>query len=102
MSLYQIGTTTCAGMCPVLIALPGLGCTAFCVPLQAFEGIADAGITVYAADYGTYVDSIDQMAAAVWAAIEVAKRLGKGKTVVTIVPDSAERYLSKDIFNFKG
>ncbi len=40
--------------------------------------------------------------AAVWAAIEVAKRLGAGKTVVTIVADSAERYLSKDIFNFKG
>lgn len=39
--------------------------------------------------------------AAVWAAIQVAKRLGPGKRVVTIIPDSAERYLSKDIFNFK-
>jgi cysteine synthase len=39
--------------------------------------------------------------AAVWAAIEVAKKLGAGKRVVTIIPDSAERYLSKDIFNFK-
>ena len=34
----------------------------------------------------------------VWAAIEVAKRLGAGKRVVTIIPDSAERYLSKNIF----
>jgi len=34
----------------------------------------------------------------VFAAIQVAKRLGKGKRVVTIIPDSAERYLSKKIF----
>jgi cysteine synthase A len=33
-------------------------------------------------------------------AIEVAKRLGKGKRVITLIPDSAERYLSKDIFNY--
>lgn len=39
--------------------------------------------------------------AAAWAAKQVAKRLGPGKNVVTIVPDSAERYLSKDIFNFR-
>lgn len=32
------------------------------------------------------------------AAVEVAKRLGPGKRVATIVPDSAERYLSKNIF----
>jgi len=38
----------------------------------------------------------------VWAAVEVAKRLGPGKRVVTLIPDSAERYLSKDIFHFKG
>jgi cysteine synthase A len=35
-------------------------------------------------------------------AIEIAKRLGKGKRVVTLIPDSAERYLSKDIFNYHG
>jgi cysteine synthase len=35
-------------------------------------------------------------------AIEVAKRLGKGKRVITLIPDSAERYLSKDIFNYHG
>jgi len=36
-----------------------------------------------------------------FAAVKVAKRLGPGKRVVTIIPDSAERYLSKDIFGFK-
>jgi len=36
--------------------------------------------------------------AAVFASLKVAKRLGSGKRVVTIVPDSAERYLSKNIF----
>ncbi|MFL6311698.1 MAG: cysteine synthase A [Terriglobales bacterium] len=34
----------------------------------------------------------------VFAALQVAKRLGKGKRVVTVIPDSAERYLSKNIF----
>jgi cysteine synthase A len=36
--------------------------------------------------------------AAVFAALKVAKKLGRGKRVVTIIPDSAERYLSKKIF----
>jgi cysteine synthase A len=35
----------------------------------------------------------------VYAAIEIAKRLGHGKRVVTMIPDSAERYLSKGIFD---
>src|SRR5215469_2136999 len=34
----------------------------------------------------------------VFAAIQVAKKLGQGKRVVTIIPDVAERYLSKNIF----
>jgi cysteine synthase len=36
--------------------------------------------------------------AAVFAALRVARRLGAGKRVATIIPDSAERYLSKNIF----
>ena len=36
--------------------------------------------------------------AAVFAAVKIAKRLGAGKRVVTMIPDSAERYLSKKIF----
>src|SRR6267142_1118163 len=31
-------------------------------------------------------------------AVEISKRLGAGKRVVTIIPDAAERYLSKKIF----
>lgn len=34
----------------------------------------------------------------VFASMQVAKRLGTGKRVVTMIPDSAERYLSKKIF----
>jgi len=34
----------------------------------------------------------------VFASIQVAKRLGAGKRIVTVIPDSAERYLSKKIF----
>jgi cysteine synthase A len=36
--------------------------------------------------------------AAVFAALEVAKELGKGKKVVTMAPDFGERYLSTDLF----
>jgi cysteine synthase A len=36
--------------------------------------------------------------AVVFASLTVARRLGAGKRVATIVPDSAERYLSKKIF----
>jgi cysteine synthase A len=35
----------------------------------------------------------------VWAAIEVATRLGAGRRIVTIIPDSSERYMSKGIFD---
>lgn len=37
-------------------------------------------------------------AAAVYAAIEVAKKLGEGKSVVCIAPDTGERYLSMKLF----
>jgi cysteine synthase len=36
--------------------------------------------------------------AVVFAALEIARRLGSGKRIATIIPDSAERYLSKKIF----
>ncbi len=38
-------------------------------------------------------------AAAVYAAINVAKKLGKGKKVVCIAPDTGERYLSMNLFD---
>lgn len=34
----------------------------------------------------------------VFAALQVARKLGRGKRVVTVIPDSAERYMSKKIF----
>jgi cysteine synthase A len=34
----------------------------------------------------------------VFASLQIAGRLGKGKRVLTMIPDSAERYLSKKIF----
>lgn len=36
--------------------------------------------------------------AAAWAALRVAARLGEGKTVVVILPDTGERYLSTELF----
>jgi cysteine synthase A len=39
--------------------------------------------------------------AALWAALKVSRELGKGKTVVTIFPDTGERYLSMED-GFKG
>ena len=36
--------------------------------------------------------------AMVHAAVDVARRLGPGKRVATLIPDSAERYLSKNVF----
>ncbi len=36
--------------------------------------------------------------AAAWAALQVAQHLGQGKTVVTLLPDTGERYLSTGLF----
>ncbi|UXR78533.1 MULTISPECIES: cysteine synthase A [unclassified Staphylococcus] len=38
--------------------------------------------------------------AAIHAAIQKAKELGKGKTVVTVLPSNGERYLSTPLYNF--
>ncbi|MCF6461308.1 cysteine synthase A [Clostridium sp. Cult3] len=35
----------------------------------------------------------------VFAATKIGEKLGKGKTVITILPDTGERYLSTDLFN---
>ncbi|MFN2291150.1 MAG: cysteine synthase A [Anaerolineae bacterium] len=37
--------------------------------------------------------------AAAWAALQVAQELGQGKTVVVILPDTGERYLSTSLFD---
>ncbi len=33
-----------------------------------------------------------------WAALQVAKRMGKGKNVIVVLPDTGERYLSGELF----
>ena len=37
--------------------------------------------------------------AAAWAAIQMAQRLGQGKVVVALLPDTGERYLSTELFD---
>ena len=39
-------------------------------------------------------------AAAIYAAIEVAKKLGKSKKVLALAPDNGERYLSTALYEF--
>ena len=34
-----------------------------------------------------------------WAALEVAREMGEGKTVVAVLPDNGERYLSTPLFD---
>ena len=57
---------------------------------------AFATVKALAAQEGVLAGS--SSGAAVFASLEVAKKLGTGKRVATIIPDSAERYLSKKIF----
>lgn len=33
------------------------------------------------------------------AALKMARKLGRGKTVITVLPDTAERYFSTPLFN---
>lgn len=50
-----------------------------------------------AREYGILIGG--SSGAAVYAAFQVAKRLGKGKSVVVIAPDNGERYLSTPLFD---
>ena len=83
-----------------LLLLPGCegkgGKTGDAVPAPAPESAAPASPApteeperVSAA--GSYGD--------VAAALKLAEKLGKGKTVVTILPDTAERYFSTPLFD---
>lgn len=38
--------------------------------------------------------------AAIWAAVEIAKKLGKGKNVVAVLASNGERYLSTPLYHF--
>jgi cysteine synthase len=77
------------------------------IPGNFDRALCDEVITVSDADA---FDMVRQLAARqgvlsgssgganVFASLGVARRLGDGKRVVTVIPDSAERYLSKKIF----
>ncbi len=74
------------GLCDEVIAVPDPDAFDMVKQLAAKEGVlagSSAGANVVAA-------------------IRIARRLGRGKRVVTLIPDSAERYLSKSIFDFKA
>ncbi len=58
---------------------------------------AFAMVKKLAAEEGVFGGS--SAGAVICAAVEIAKELGAGKRVVTVIPDSAERYLSKGIFS---
>jgi cysteine synthase A len=64
--------------------------------LMVTDDDAFATVNLLAAKEGVFSGSSG--GAAVFAALQIAWRLGAGKRVVTIIPDSAERYLSKKIF----
>ena len=60
------------------------------------DGDAFATVKELAAKEGVLGGS--SAGANVFASLRIARKLGPGKRVVTIIPDSAERYLSKKIF----
>ena len=71
-----------ASVCDEVIAVTDVDAFATVKQLAAQEGVlagSSAGANVFAS-------------------LEIARRLGAGKKVVTLIPDSAERYLSKKIF----
>ena len=64
--------------------------------MMVYDDDAFATVKELAAKEGVLAGSSG--GAAVFASLKIAKRIGPGKRVVTIIPDSAERYLSKKIF----
>ncbi|MGB6193848.1 MAG: pyridoxal-phosphate dependent enzyme, partial [Terracidiphilus sp.] len=64
--------------------------------VMARDADAFAMVKTLAAQEGVVAGS--SAGAAVHAALELARELGSGKRIATIIPDSAERYLSKKIF----
>jgi cysteine synthase A len=65
--------------------------------VRVMDAEAFAMVRRLAAEEGVLAGS--SAGANVHAALHVARRMGPGRRVITIVPDSAERYLSKKIFD---
>lgn len=53
-----------------LVALPGLGRNSYSFMPSMFTPVRELGITVFCMDYGTHVDSIQDMAAYVWSCLD--------------------------------
>jgi cysteine synthase A len=68
--------------------------------IMVYDSDAFATVKRLAAEEGVLAGSSG--GAAAFGALQVAQRLGPGKRVVTLIPDSAERYLSKDVFGMEG
>jgi cysteine synthase len=65
--------------------------------MMVMDDPAMAMVKRLAVEEGVFAGS--SAGATLCAAVDVAKELGAGKRVVTVVPDSAERYLSKGLFD---
>ncbi len=65
--------------------------------IRVMDPPAFAMVKRLAAEAGVFAGS--SAGAMVCAAIEIAQELGPGKRVVTVIPDSAERYLSKGLLS---
>jgi cysteine synthase A len=85
--------------------IPGIG--AGFVPQVLNTGIIDEIITVEDDDAWEITRRLAReegilcgasSGAAAWAALQVARRLGAGKVVVVVLPDTGERYLSTTLF----
>jgi cysteine synthase A len=63
--------------------------------IKVTDDHAFAMVKRLAAEEGVFAGS--SAGAMLYAAVEMARELGAGKRVVTVIPDSAERYLSKGI-----
>jgi cysteine synthase A len=65
--------------------------------MMVMDGPALAMVRRLAAEEGVFAGS--SAGAMLCAAVDIAKELGAGKRVVTVIPDSAERYLSKGLLD---
>ena len=84
----------------------GIGASSFIPPvldmslanevIQVFDDPAFAMVRRMATEEG--ILGASSAGANLAAALEVAQKLGKGKRVVTLIPDAAERYMSKGIY----